>query len=471
VRLADDDDLVGQVIDGRFEILAPLGQGGMGTVYRAKQRSMGREIALKLIDRRFERDTAAVKRFMREAKLASQLAHPSTVSVIEFGQAPDGRLYFAMELVRGHTLHDELMTNGPLPPARLARIGTQVVDALEAAHAMGIVHRDLKLENVMLLDAPGDLIKIVDFGLARSFIDPTTRMSVTGQVSGTPRYMAPEVFEGTEPSPAQDLYAVGVMLAELATGKSPFDGATIEVLFTNKIATRPRLDGLVRGLHRIVERLLAARPGDRPTHAQVREALVGLTGTPLPAPATPLALASTTEVDGGPPVVELEPLPNALAAAPSDSAFTPPDSAFTPPDAGAQAKLELEKEWGQEKATKKATAVVHGSARASRNTKSMGWIGLVIALVVAGVVTAGVITQLHSNKHHDDYGKLPETPGTIGIEVRSRDPAMITIDGHKAGSAPLTLHVPKGTTPIEISNGKTLQSVIPDHDQMVDFSR
>src|SRR5688500_17809265 len=146
------DPLVGSTLDGRFEVLAPLGKGGMGVVYRAKQLSIGREVAIKVLDRRIESDVASVKRFFREAKVASALAHPNTVPIVDFGQSKEGRLYLVMELVRGHTLHEEVLRVGALSLARCVTIGIQLCDALEVAHGMAIVHRDLKLENVMLLD-------------------------------------------------------------------------------------------------------------------------------------------------------------------------------------------------------------------------------------------------------------------------------------------------------------------------------
>src|SRR5262249_52062054 len=148
------DSLIGQVVDGRYEIRAKLGQGGMGTVYRAWQASVEREVAIKVIHAGFSRDSVAVHRFEREARLASKLSQPNTVSVIDFGRTPDNRLFLAMELIRGRTLHQVLAEVGAFSPERVARIGVQICDALEAAHALGIVHRDLKLENVIVLDDP-----------------------------------------------------------------------------------------------------------------------------------------------------------------------------------------------------------------------------------------------------------------------------------------------------------------------------
>lgn len=126
--------------------------------------------------------------------------------------------------------------------------------------------------------------------------------------------------------------------------------------------------------------------------------------------------------------------------------------------------LEIEKEWGEQKAQKQATAVVHEPAR-----RSMRWLWIVIGVIVAGVVAAGVVVQLHAKK--PQARSLPDTEGTVGIEIRANPPAAIRIDGHKAGKTPLTLHVRKSTTPVQISNGRQTKSVIPDHDQLVDFTR
>ncbi|MBV8761528.1 MAG: serine/threonine protein kinase [Deltaproteobacteria bacterium] len=435
-----DDPLIGQVLDGRFEILGPLGRGGMGTVYRAKQRSIDREIALKLIDRRFEGDPTAVKRFLREAKLASQLSHPNIVSVVDFGQTADGRLYIAMELLHGRTLHEELTKHGALPRARVVRYATQIIDALETAHAHSIVHRDLKLENVMLLDAPGDLLKLLDFGLARSFTDPDARATEAGQLAGTPRYLAPEVIEGAEPAPAQDIYALGVMLVELATTRSPFDAPTLEGLFMNKAAGTMQLAGLDPELQPIVKRMLAVSPGARPTHAQIRAALGRL---------DPQASS------GGPPAIGITTDPTLPALA--SEAFAPP-VVDTP--------IELEREWAHEKAHKQATATL---AKPPRRSKA--WIFVAIGLVVAGLVTAGVIVQMNAKTKEVVTRDLG---GTVGIQIRANPRALIMMDGHKVGWTPLTIHVKKSSSQLKLDaiiNGQTRSKlVVPDQDQDVAFT-
>src|SRR3954463_5247288 len=148
------DDLIGSVICDRFEIVDKLGQGGMGSVYRAFQRSVKREVAIKVINASFSRDPDAVRRFEREAQLASQLSHPNTVSVFDFGQTEDGRLFIAMELIKGRTLLELLEQERRFSTERAVRIGSQICDALEAAHTLGIIHRDLKLDNVIVLEHP-----------------------------------------------------------------------------------------------------------------------------------------------------------------------------------------------------------------------------------------------------------------------------------------------------------------------------
>jgi len=143
------------------------------------------------------------------------------------------------------------------------------------------------------------------------------------------------------------------------------------------------------------------------------------------------------------------------------------DDPFAPPPEDKR-PLELEKDWAQEKAAKQATAQIHEPPRPNRGKL---WIWVAIGVVVAGVLAAGIIVQLRANKHHGSESQLPATEGMVGIEIRAKAPAMITIDGHKAGKAPLTLHVRKGTTPVEISNGRQTKSVVPDHDQLIDFTR
>ncbi|HTM20606.1 MAG TPA: serine/threonine-protein kinase, partial [Kofleriaceae bacterium] len=320
------DDLVGQVVDGRFEIRDLLGEGGMGTVYRAWQRSIGREVAIKLIDRRYARDLMAVKRFLREARLASQLSHPHTVSVFDFGQCEDGRLFIAMELIRGRTLQDLLDSQGRFALGRALRVGVQMCDALQAAHKLKIVHRDLKLANVIVLDdAPGrDLIKVLDFGLAKSVAEAETQRTESGVVVGTPRYMSPEAASGAPPAPSADLYALGVILAELVIGKPLWQESNFAALVAQKHRRSPVLDEAPERLRPLLAALIDPDPARRPASAdEVRTALLALvddgsgTAATVQAPATPAvrspALGSPTIPMRG----NTSPRPSAKVAVPA----------------------------------------------------------------------------------------------------------------------------------------------------------
>ena len=283
--MSASDTLIGTVIDGRFEIRDKLGQGGMGTVYRAWQRSVGREVAIKLIDRSIASDPMAVQRFLREAHLASQLSHPNTISVLDFGQLPDGRLFTAMELVRGHTLGRELRAKGPFPLDRIIRIGTQICDALEAAHGARIVHRDLKLDNVMLLERGNDLIKVLDFGLAKTIDDKSTQATAAGIVVGTPRYIAPETAMTGKSSPASDMYALGVMLGELALATPLWEGVSLSVILKDQLQPAPILGRIPQPLRSVCARLLDVNETRRPTATETRGMLQQIAGgTPLPDP-------------------------------------------------------------------------------------------------------------------------------------------------------------------------------------------
>ena len=278
VRIADVDPLIGRTIDGRFVVRERLGQGGMGVVYRAWQASIGRDVAVKVIRPRPGHDGASAKRFLREAKLASQLSQPSTVSVFDFGQTDDGTLYLVMELVRGRTLADELRALGRLPPARAVRIGVQLCDALEAAHRLGIIHRDLKPANVMILDDPPgrDLVKVLDFGLAKAIDTDESTVTQSGRLVGTPSHLSPEVALGAGATASSDLYAVGVLLFEMLDGRLPFESDSVNLMVAmHAYQAAPALGPHVpRGLARAVARTLSKEPAARPASASVLRGLI-----------------------------------------------------------------------------------------------------------------------------------------------------------------------------------------------------
>jgi serine/threonine-protein kinase len=245
--------LIGRTIAGKFEIETLVGQGAMGAVYRARQVTLGTTLAIKVLHRQLAGDPMFAARFLREAQAASRVDHPSSMRVIDFGEEPDGLLYIAMEYVQGKTLAQIIDADSPLPVARIVDIACQALAALAVAHDIGVIHRDLKPENIMVLDGPDDegrrhdIVKVCDFGVAKLLEGGSSRApSVTAQgvVVGTPEYMSPEQARGETLDARSDIYAMGVLLFHLMTGKVPFDSSTAfgtAFMHVNDEPTRPRL--------------------------------------------------------------------------------------------------------------------------------------------------------------------------------------------------------------------------------------
>ena len=222
------DPLVGRTIGGGYLVQELVGVGGMGRVYRAEQSTLGRTIAIKVIHPHLLGDEQTVARFYGEARAASRLNHPNSVSIIDFGRTDDGILYLAMEFLKGKDLALVMHEEGPLPFTRICEILIGVLEALDEAHAFDIVHRDMKPENIILrrLHSGDDLVKVVDFGLATIVGNNSTSITRPGLVCGTPDYMPPEQARGEQVDGRGDLYALGVVLFELLTDQLPFDDET-----------------------------------------------------------------------------------------------------------------------------------------------------------------------------------------------------------------------------------------------------
>jgi len=273
--------LVGRVLGDKFKLTACIGIGGSGAVYRADQMALGRTVAVKILNEELSADTRMIKRFRDEAMSASRLNHPNCVSIIDYGQSPDGLLYLAMEYVKGPTLTQLLVTQNPLGVERVIDIVMQSLAGIEEAHLAGVIHADLKADNIILDQrrAGIDVVKIVDFGIARLI---TSARDEDRSISGTPEYMAPEVISGAPPSFASDIYAVGIILYELLAYKTPFfAGSTTEILANHLKAMIPSLaarrEHVPKELEGIVARALAKHPNDRfASAADMRQALAGL---------------------------------------------------------------------------------------------------------------------------------------------------------------------------------------------------
>jgi eukaryotic-like serine/threonine-protein kinase len=252
------------VLDDRYDVGRPLGSGGMGEVFLARDRVLGRDVALKVLRKQFAGDEEFAERFKREAMSAASLSHPNIVQVYDRGETEEGSSYIAMEYVPGGTLKERISGEGPLVAADAAALGAQVAEALGAAHERGMVHRDIKPQNV-LLTATGRA-KVADFGIARAGSSAT--ISRTGSVMGTAGYMSPEQALGKPATPKSDLYSLGVVLYEALTGELPFTAdnpIAVSMKHVNEPLRPPKeLDpSIPDGMNALVTKLLAKDPEDR----------------------------------------------------------------------------------------------------------------------------------------------------------------------------------------------------------------
>ncbi|MDB4936491.1 MAG: serine/threonine protein kinase [Labilithrix sp.] len=229
----DSDAYIGTVISGDIEIRSVAGAGAMGRVYRAHQRGIDRDVAVKILHRELSGNTQLVQRFHREAKIASKLQHPHVVEVFLAGQLPDGALYIVMEYLDGMSLASAIAAAGEvLPVERALTITIQICDAVGEGHARGIVHRDLKPENVMLVRRAevGDWVKVLDFGIAKVSLGEQSMETAAGLIFGTARYISPEGAQGTTVGPPGDVYSLATMLYRMLAGTTPFDAEPVGLL-------------------------------------------------------------------------------------------------------------------------------------------------------------------------------------------------------------------------------------------------
>ncbi|MBA3854015.1 MAG: hypothetical protein C0503_06340 [Gemmatimonas sp.] len=235
-------DLLGSVVADRYHVIKKLGEGGMGAVYLAEHVKMGRKSALKVMHPGMNSDPDAIARFNREASNASRLSHPNICGIYDFGETPDGLIYLAMEFIEGKALTDLIEASGSLQPARAASIVHQVADALQVAHDAGIVHRDLKPDNIMVAKNRdgSDLVKVVDFGIAKASSSDAQKVTKTGLVVGTPEYMSPEQLAGDKLDGRSDIYSLGLVAFNCLTGKLPFPSESAQEAMIMRLTDRPR---------------------------------------------------------------------------------------------------------------------------------------------------------------------------------------------------------------------------------------
>lgn len=264
---SEHDPFLGKVIDGRYQILARIGEGGMGVVYKAKQVSVDRMVAIKMLNQQMAQDPNWVQRFYNEAKACSRLQHPNTIRMFDFGQTAEGRLFMSMEYLDGQSLRQAVATGSPMAPARVTKILIQCCASLAEAHSIGIIHRDIKPDNVFLLNMAGspDFVKLLDFSVAKLLQEGDKMRTQAGVVFGTPQYMSPEQGRGLPLDARSDLYALGILAWEMLTGRVPFDDENpMAVLQMHLRQELPGLsDAVPYGVQQIVRRALDKDPGRR----------------------------------------------------------------------------------------------------------------------------------------------------------------------------------------------------------------
>lgn len=236
----EPDPYIGRLILEQFRIEALIGAGGMGRVYRARQTTVDRDVAIKVLHSELVQNPDAVRRFQREAKVSTAVDHPNVVRVFLFGQLPDGSLYLVMEYLKGQSLLD-VMSQGSLPLARSLHVATQICEAVGEAHTHGVVHRDIKPENIMLISRgrDQDFVKVLDFGIARFLSGEQTIATQSGLIFGTARYISPEGAEGEHTDARSDVYSIAIVLYQMLCGETPFDSPSPVAMLMKHIHEPP----------------------------------------------------------------------------------------------------------------------------------------------------------------------------------------------------------------------------------------
>lgn len=292
---AQEDPFLGRTIMERYKVVKLLGRGGMGAVYEGRHTLLDRQVAIKVMHQSVLSDETAVARFIREAKTAAMLEHPNAVIVYDFGVLEDAGAFIVMEFINGSSLRQLLSKTGALSLKQALSIFAPVCSAVEAAHRLGIIHRDLKPENIMLKEADDGtlIVKVVDFGLAkiiRGEEGSSVKLTQTGQIMGTPYYMAPEMFESESVDHRADIYALGVVFYEMLTGTPPHTGS-LEAIIAGHVMRCPQPVSKIKPaisphIDEVLEKALKKKPQERIGSAMELLAglQAGLTGDTLNSP-------------------------------------------------------------------------------------------------------------------------------------------------------------------------------------------
>ena len=275
VRLVNPDRLIGQIIEGKYELTDRVGEGGMSVVYHARRILIGDEVAVKILLRKFAKDDASLARFRREAGAAAISHHPNVITIHDFGETGDGDVpaFIVMEFIKGTPLRDLLKSEGHFPVERARRLMRVICAGVGAAHRRGVVHRDLKPENILVVapddDSEFESVRVVDFGFAKLMTD--AGLGPTGTVVGTPFYMSPEQCLGETLDSRSDVYSLGAMFYEMLSGRRPFTAETVSVIMSKHLSEAPQALpaslAIPRWISAAIMHALAKDPRDRPQTA------------------------------------------------------------------------------------------------------------------------------------------------------------------------------------------------------------
>ncbi|HEX8071800.1 MAG TPA: protein kinase [Pyrinomonadaceae bacterium] len=432
--------LAGRVLDGKYELLARLGAGGMGAVYRARRVHIGDEVAVKVLHPQFVADAQSVERFRREARATAVLRHPNVVTIHDFGEArgDEAPAYIVMELVEGASLRDLLRREGRLAAARAVALMRDVCAGVGAGHRRGVVHRDLKPDNVIVLppDAEGarETVKVVDFGIAKlRDAAGAPALTQTGAIIGTPYYMSPEQCRGESLDARADVYSLGAMLYELLAATPPFNAESITgVVAKHLTEPPPPLPADVpAALSAVCLRALAKRPDDRPAdaHALARELQAAL--TPDAATQAGDAAAQAAPFVVAPPAVATP----ATVSAPYNVA------AQTPATVSAQVSVPT--------LPREAHAPPPSDPSARRPSRAKWLVAGLLALLVVGVVVSGAafFTSLVGGRKTavEVDVKSPTNADAVNEQVAVEPPGDTT-DNTAAGDTPAAPAAGRGLT-------------------------
>ncbi len=416
MQAAESQPLIGQALEERYTILREIGRGGMGVVYEAEHKELGKRIAIKVMLDKYANDEEAVIRFKREALAASRIGNPHIIDVTHIGIAPDGRPFVVMELLDGQPLSAILAGTGPMQPWRAIQIMRQVLRAVGAAHIKGIIHRDLKPDNIFIVnrDDEHDFVKLLDFGISKMVdtaeMAAATRLTTTGVVMGTPLYMAPEQAMGAPAERGVDIYACGVILFEMLAGRPPFDEPNYNMLVAKLLTAEPPLlsdvrKGLPASLVNAVAKALEKDPDSRFANCETF------------AQALPVVAITQPELE--------------------QAATLPPGSSVPP-----GAKLSAPGRVG-------VARTMHSPRGSSRK-----WLGGILAFAGAGAIAAAAVLLTRHDEPKPGSTIAPVTsttpppaPGTIGdLQIRTApvSGAIVNVDGKEVGSTPIQVSIEAG---------------------------